>query len=182
MRTAITTAILILLISAALAADTDQFDIVVQCQYLDISLKEASSHSTDFTTWDMGYVAAGGPAETMAVGSHIWVQNGCNMDIDLAAMVDSPEPPPCPYGTPTAWTAGAAPGSDQFQLDLGVGTPSAQPGSYTNITATTAPGDTYLTGAAAGVSHDLYARMTVPTDVSDGCQHTLTVYVIASPH
>ena len=170
-----------LLVFSAIAADTDQFDIVVQCHFLDISLKESASHTTDFTEWDMGMVAAGSGIDIMPVPDHIWVDNGYNVNINVSAYLSSPTPSACGYGTATPWTPGSSAGADQFMLDLGIGDASTQPSVWTNITSTSTPGDIYETVIPAGDDHDLYARFQVPTTVSDGCPHTITVYIVATP-
>jgi hypothetical protein len=172
----------ILLSSLAFAANTDNFDIVVTCSYLDVSLRQSGDHGTDYTQWNLGTMAPGAAAEEMSTASHIWVENGSNTTVDFSAFVESPTPAPCGYGTATAWTPGATAGTDQFVLDLGVGTDSATPSSYTNITATTLPGDDYLTSASAGTGHDLYASLQVPSSTTDGCQHTLTVTIEIAVH
>ena len=173
---------ILLIVVVIFAADTDNFDIIVQCQYLDISLKQSASHTTDFTEWDLGFKAAGDAAEIMPIPGHIWVGNGCNINIDFSAYVSSPVPDACPYGTETAWMAGLLAAENTFDLDFGVGTSSAQPSIFSHISAETAPGDTYATDIPAGTAHDLFARFRVPTSVSDGCEHSLTVTVVATPH
>ena len=172
----------ILAVSSVFSADSDNFDIVVTCSYLDISLMQSWDHGTPYGTWNLGILAPGAAPVAMTTAEHIWVSNGSNTPLDFSAYVESPVPAPCGFGTPTAWTPGVTADTDQFRLELGVGAPDAEPLSYTDITATTAPGNEYLSGADAGVSHDLYTRFTVPTATTDGCEHTLTVTVTISVH
>ncbi|MFP4459128.1 MAG: hypothetical protein ACLFSQ_06045 [Candidatus Zixiibacteriota bacterium] len=174
--------IVMILVSGLFAADTDNFDIVVTCSYLDVSLMQSSDHGTSFDTWNLGVLAPGAGAEEMTGADHIWVSNGSNTSVDFSAYVDSPAPSSCGYGTATAWTPSPSAGTDQFHLELGIGTASETPTSYTTITSLSAPGETYLTDAGAGIDHELYARFTVPTATSDGCEHTLNVSVMVSVH
>jgi hypothetical protein len=170
-----------LVLAVAFSATSDNFQITVSCQFMDVTLRQSASHVTDYTTWALGVKAAGAGPDTMPVANHIWVENKSNLPVDFSAFVESPLPS-CSYGTPTAWTPGVIPGVDVFQLDLGVGTAASYPASFTNILATTAPGNTYLTAAPAGESHDLYGRFRVPSSSSDGCGHTLTVTIVISAH
>ena len=176
------TAILLLLMFATFlfAADNDYFTITVTVQFLDVSLMQSASHSADYTNWAIGAVAAGATS-TQTTGDHIWVNNNSNIVVSFNAWSYDTTTLSCAYGTPTNWTPAAAPGTNQYQLELGKGGASALPSSWSTIIATTNPGNTYYTASASDEDHDLYARFTTPSASSDGCQHKITVEILVTP-
>lgn len=170
----------LVLVGFALAQSaSDNFNITVTVEYFEIILLKADS-STDYSTWALGVMATSDSA-TMTTGSsgtHILVDNNCSGTVDFSIYVNNPAPSPCGIGTPTAWTAGAAPGANTYWLRANDSNISSVPSSWVTITATSAPGDVYLSGVSSG-NHRLYCRFKPPSSVSDGCQHTINVYVVA---
>ncbi len=157
----------------------DSFTITVTVEWLDISLRTADD-AGDYTNWDLGTVPAG-TVDSMTTGSggnHILVKNNCNVTVDFSAY-STTTVPSCSYGTPTAWTPGTSPGLDTYLLEGGKGDLSTYPTSWTTIDATSAPGNVYASGETPGNDHRFYAKFSTPTSVSDGCQHTITVYIVA---
>lgn len=177
-------AVLLLLCSVVYAADNDAFTITVQVQYMDVTLRNADE-TGDYTTWPLGLRAEGEviTQTTGSSGDHIFVDNNCNCEVDFSAYQATTTPAPCGYGTPTLWTAGTTAGADIFKLELGKGTQDAEPATadWQTITASSSPGDVYLSDVPAGEDHHLYTRFTVPTSVSDGCVHQIDVTVVATP-
>ncbi len=172
--------VFVLALLGALWAAEDSFNITVTVEYLEIDLLTADG-SNPYPGWDLGTVAAG-QSDTMTTGSggdHVLVDNNCNTSVDFSVYVTTSAPGACGYGTPTAWTPAPTAGADQFVLSVGKGDLSSLPSSWTTVTATTSPGDVYAAGEPAGTDHHFYAAFTAPTSVSDGCQHSITVHIVA---
>ena len=162
------------------AADTDNFTITVTVDFIDFTLKDAGN-TTDYTNWPIGNVNAGSvhTQTTTSGGDHIYVNNLSNVALDFKAYSTSVAPGGCGYGTPTAWTPAASAGTNVYKLELGKGLVGTLPGAFTGITGTTSgTANTYYT-TTAGESYHLYTQLTAPTVAADGCQHTITVYVMA---
>lgn len=179
MKKFLLTMLLFMLVCGVWAVE-DSFTITVAVEWLEINLLVADS-STNYTNWDLGTVAPGA-TNTMTTGTggtHVLVDNFSNVSVDFSAYSTTVAPGACGYGTPVAWTPGSAAGADIYLLEGDDGTVSTEPTTYTTITATSAPGDQYLAGAPVGENHRFYARFTAPTSVSDGCTHTITVYIVA---
>lgn len=158
---------------------TDNFNITVTVEFFEVILWKADS-TTDYTTWPLGVMAVSDSATmtTGSTGNHVLVDNNCNTTVNFSIYVNNPAPPSCGIGTPTTWTAGAAPGANTYWLRANDSDISNVPATWVTITATSAPGDVYLSGVASG-NHRLYCRFKPPSSVSDGCQHTIQVYVVA---
>jgi len=177
----------LLLIGAAWAADNDQFNITVTVNQLGVTLYEDDG-ATDYGTWALGNMAAGATAQMYfdnpdADGDdHVEAKNegNCAADI-LVYSTESSAPGDCGFGTPTAWAPGAAAGSDIYYLECGEGSESSLPGSYTACDQSASPGTEIVSNLASGSVAHLFFNFTTPTSVSDGCQHDITVTVLASP-
>jgi len=168
--------LLIVICFSVWAADTDNFSITVTINYIDISLKESSSHSTDYATWALDNVSAGAVSE-MTSGDHIWVDNQSNIDLDFYAYSESAAPAGCGYGTPTAWVP-TGPGANAYKLELAQGD-ATTPGTYTTIDGTDTGSADLFYNATAGETFDLYGKLSAPTTADDGCQHTVNVTITA---
>ncbi len=170
----------ILAVSAAFAQVTDDFNITVTCNYIQFQLKEADNVA-NYITWPIGNVNEGETVEmtTGSGGDHVYVNNESNLALDFNAYSESPTPTACGYGTETAWGPAAAAGLDAYLLELGKGEEATVPVAYTTITATTIGGANNYYTTAAGESYHLYTQLTTPTTSTDGCQHDITVYIVA---
>ncbi len=161
-------------------AAEDSFTITVSVEWIDFSLKTADG-TADYTNWNIGMVAPGA-VNTMTTGTggnHILVDNNCNVSVDFSIYSVSAAPGACGRGTPTAWTPGAASGNNIYLLEGGKGAVGALPATWTTFDNTSAPGDVYAASEPPATDHHLYFRFTAPTSVSDGCDHTVMVYVVA---
>lgn len=163
-----------------LAQSSDDFTITVTVNYIDFQLMEADS-ATGYGNWALGNLNAGGTAEmtTGGGGDHIYVQNHSNVALDFSAYSSSPAPAGCGYGTATAWSPGAAAGVDTYLLEMDKGEATTVPASYTTIDATDMGSADLFYSTLAGESYHLYTKFTAPTSATDGCEHTITVNVIA---
>jgi len=182
MRYIILLAIFAVVVTSGLFAQTtDDFTITVTVNYIEFQLKTADN-TADYTTWPIGNVNEGETVEmtTGAGGDHIYVNNESNVALQFSAYSTSPAPGACGYGTATAWSPGAAAGVNIYRLEMDKGALTAVPGAYTTITATTLGGADDFYNTAAGESYHLYTKFTVPTTADDGCQHNITVYVVAT--
>ena len=158
----------------------NSFTITVTVEYLQVELRTADD-AADYTTWALGTVSAG-ETNTMTTGSggdHVLVKNGSNVSVDFSAYSTTAAPASCGYGSPTAWTAGTSAGVDTYLLEGGKGDLSTLPSSWTTFDDASPTGDVYASGEPAETDHHFYARFTAPTSVSDGCEHTITVYIVA---
>ncbi len=180
MKRLITIILAVLFIASIAGAVEDSFTITVTVEYIGINLRTADD-GADYVNWPLGTVAAGA-VNTMTTGSagnHVLVKNGSNVALDFSAYSTTVAPASCGYGTATAWTAGTAAGADIYLLEGGKGTVSAEPGTYTTFPDMVTPGTVYAAAEPAGTDHHFYARFTTPTSVSDGCEHTITVFIVA---
>jgi len=158
---------------------TRNFTITVSVQYIDIQLRTADSTAA-YANWNIGSVAAASTQTqtTTTAGTHVFVVNNSNAALNFSAYVAN-STTDLGYGTVMNWAAGAAAAANVYKLDLGKGSVGSVPTAWQTITATAAPGNTYLTAEPAGTDHRLYARLGIPTSSSDGNQHNITVYVVA---
>lgn len=175
-------ATLAMLMAVCFSADTDNFTITVTVNFIDFDLRNAPN-TADYTNWPLGNVNPGSVTEmtTGTGGSHIYVRNMSNIALDFKAYSITAAPSACGFGTPTAWTPGASAGTNIYKLEIDKGELGAVPAVYTTITGTTLGSANEFHTTAAGESYRLYTKFTAPTVASDGCQHTITVYIIAVP-
>lgn len=173
----------VLISAGALLAVEDDFHITVTVDYLEMVLRGAGC-SGDYGTWALDQLGTNTTATmtTGGSGDHICVDNGSNVTTDFSAWVTSAAPSACGYGTPTAWTAGGAPGADTYQLELGYDDDGADlPLSWTTVTAGVTSGDVFYSSVGGGTNFHLFAQLTTPTSVSDGCPHDIHVRIVALP-
>ncbi|MBN2541940.1 hypothetical protein JXI42_03660 [bacterium] len=171
----------LLFVAGAAFSVEDNFHITVTVDFLEIELDSANCVDA-YGTWKLGQHAAGytDSMTTGGAGNHICVINGNNCTTDFSAYVSSANPGPCGYGSNTAWTAGGSVGADTYKLDLGHDDDGADyPGTWYNITSGSTPGNDFYTDVAAGTDFHLFARLSLPNPVSDGCQHDIQVTIVA---
>lgn len=172
----------LLMVGNVLAQDDESFNITVTCQYIDISLYQSSSTSTTFSQWDIDTVALS-TADSMDTGdgNHVYIKNNCNITTDYSCYSEETSAPTCSHGSPTAWSPGG-PGDNQYKLEVGHSAdPSTYPSSWTAIPSDTSPGDLYASGVSAADNKEFFAKFTTPSTISDGCEHSITVHIVASP-
>jgi len=172
----------VMLVCAAWAADNDDFNITVTVSFLDISLKQSAVPANDFDVWALGSQALEQETE-MGAGDHILVLNGCNVPIDLKVWSKEDAAPACAFGVPTAWGPTMAVGADDF---YSIWCTDVFPCVFdlTNVCpGNDLPGATTITTApvAIGIDPEIYFKFQVPSGVSDGCEHTVHVRVVAIP-
>ncbi|MCK5833683.1 hypothetical protein KAH81_08440 [bacterium] len=173
----------ILAVGALYAQESESFTITVTVNYIDFSLRNAAD-SAPYPNWPIDNVNAGATSEmtTTSVGTHILVDNESNVALDFETYSTSLAPTACGFGTPTAWVAGAASGVDTYLLEMGVGDVSTAPatGDYDIIDGASLPAADLVNSTVAGESWRLYSKLTAPLTASDGCEHTITVFVVAT--
>jgi len=165
------------------AADTDdeEMHIKVQIAFVGITLYEDDG-VTPYTDWTIGMTTEN-TANTMTKATHIETENEGNGPVDLAIYNDDLGAyGGCAFGVGTNWGPAAAVGVDLYLLEFDEGDDTGPPGPYipTICDDDVAPGDQVVSAlAAAAVSH-MYLRFTTPSTVSDGCEHDITVTVLAT--
>jgi hypothetical protein len=175
--------IIIILILGVAALAQESFTITVTVNYIDFSLRKADD-SAPYDSWEIGNLDADETTE-MSVstsGTHILVDNQSNVALDFDAYSTSATPTSCEFGTATAWSPDTASGADIYLLEMGKGTVSAVPdvADYHIMDGGDLAGSDNFYSAIAGDAFRLYSKLTAPTTVSDGCEHSITVYVVAT--
>ncbi len=163
------------------AQTTDDFTISVTVNFIDFQLMTADSSSA-YTNWAIGNINAGGTAEmtTGGGGDHIYVDNNSNVALDFSAYSTSAAPGGCGFGTPTAWLPDVTAGVDTYLLEIDKGESGAVPPSYTTIDGVDIGSSDLFYTSSAGESYHLYTQFTAPTSASDGCEHSITVNIVAT--
>lgn len=168
-------------VSVLFAQATDDFTITVTVNYIEFELRTADD-SGDYSLWAIGNVNAGETAEmtTGAGGDHVYVSNSSNVPLDFSAYSTSPAPASCGFGTATAWTPAVAAGVDMYLLEIDKGEVGTVPPTYTTIDGNSIGTSDLFYSASAGESYHLYTKFTAPTSASDGCEHSITVNIVAT--
>lgn len=173
-------AILLIMAAGALFAQaSENFSITVTVNFIDFALRD-SADLVDYPGWAVGNMNAAATA-TMTRPQQVFVKNQSNVALDFSAYSTSAAPAACGIGTSTAWTPGAAGGADIYRLELGIGTAGALPVTWNTFDGGSVGTADALYSAAADEDFRFYSRLTVPTTVSDGCQHEIVVYLVATP-
>ena len=179
-------AVLALVCAGWAQSPTDEFHITVTVNMLGVSLYQDDGTSA-YGTWALGNMAAGATASMTFDNpdndgdNHVEAENDGNCAADISVYsTESSAPGDCGFGTPTAWAPGAAAGSDIYYLECGEGSESSLPGSYTACDQSASPGTEIVSNLASGSVAHLFFNFTTPTSVSDGCEHDITVTVLAS--
>ncbi|HHS49508.1 MAG TPA: hypothetical protein ENN07_00105 [candidate division Zixibacteria bacterium] len=173
--------ITILAIGTAFAQTTENFTITVTVNFIDFSLRTADDAGA-YGTWAIGNMNAGATSTMTgtAGGSHVLVKNESNVALDFKAFSTSEPPPPCGFGFPTAWTAGSAAGTDVYLLEMGDGTLADPPATWTVVDGGGLGDADLIYEAGEGENFRLYSRFTAPNIASDGCEHQITVFIVAT--
>ena len=172
----------LLLLGAVWAADNDDFNITVTVTFLDISLHESAIHANDYLEWPLGNRALSEEVE-MGVPDHIWMDNDCNVDVDLVVWSIEDAAPACGFGTPTAWEPSMGGALDHYVLWGSLVNPPLVPADWENCWGDELADNTMITTAkvVSGVDPDIFFKFQVPPNVSDGCDHIVHVRVVAVP-
>ena len=174
--------LLLLIGTVVIAQESASFTITVTVNYVDFTLRNAAD-SAPYGTWGIGNLAAGSEAEMTVgtAGDHIFVDNQSNIALSFKAYSTSAAPTACGFGTATAWAPATTAGTDEYKLEMGKGAVSALPTAYATMDGGDEAGADLVYSTTAGEDFHLYAKLTAPTAVSDGCGHSITVYVLATP-
>ncbi len=181
-KTLLVLGIVALLISAfpmfAADSDSEEMHIKVQIAFVGISLYEDDG-STPYTDWNIG-ITSELTAHTMTPAEHMEAVNEGNATVDLSVYSDDLGTYSCGFGTETNWSPGAGTGVDQYTLECGEGTDVAPAVTFITCPLDATPGTDVVTGLASTSTAHLYHMFTTPTSVSDGCEHDITVTVLAT--
>ena len=172
---------ILLLVSVVWAQESEDFDITVTVNYIEFSLKDAGDAGL-YGIWGIGNLDPGETAEmtTTSSGNHIYVNNSSNVALNFKGYSESVLPT-CSFGTPTLWHPGLNAGINVYKLQLGKGAVSAVPvpSDYHVMDSELLSGADMIYSTIAGESFHLYAKLISPIEVYDGCEHRITVYIVA---